>query len=81
MHPARSRRTGAAFMSLTLPGVSISALGRPMTSVSAWTFVVQPPRERPIACVECPLFHRSRPLRLDVGAVDRGASRDRVNVP
>jgi hypothetical protein len=44
----------AAFTSATLPGVSKSAYGRPMTSVSAWTFVVQPPRERPIACAFAP---------------------------
>jgi hypothetical protein len=33
----------------TWPPVSRSATGRQKRSVSAWIFVVRPPRERPIA--------------------------------
>jgi hypothetical protein len=77
--PPYSRSAGAAFISLTLPAVSISAQGWPITSVSAWTLVVQPSRERPIACAERPLFAPKRgTLRLDAGAVDRGALRHRT---
>lgn len=37
MRPARSRSVGTALISLTLPAVSISTYGRPMTSASVWT--------------------------------------------
>ena len=33
----------------TLPPVSAKAIGRQNLSVSAWIFVVRPPRERPTA--------------------------------
>ena len=69
---------GAAFTSLTLPSVSISAQGRSMTSASAWTLVVQPPGERPIAWMEPPCFTKCRAVCLDEGALDSGASRDRA---
>ena len=44
-----ARRLGAAEMSALFPGVSRSATARPHRSVSAWIFVVGPPRERPMA--------------------------------
>lgn len=51
-----------------------------MTSVSAWTLVVHSPRERPIGCVRAPFSAEGRALRLDVGAVDRGAPRHRAGI-
>ena len=50
-----SNRTSAAVQSATLPPVSRNAMGRHRQSVSAWIFVVRPPRERPIARF-CPPF-------------------------
>jgi hypothetical protein len=45
-----------------------------MTSVSARTLVVQPLRERPIACSECPPFCvECCTLRLHIGTVDHDA--------
>ena len=44
-----ARRLGAAEMSALFPGVRMSATARPHPSVSAWIFVVGPPRERPMA--------------------------------
>jgi hypothetical protein len=38
-----------AVQSATWPPVSMKAIGRQSVSVSAWIFVVRPPRERPIA--------------------------------
>lgn len=51
-----------------------------MTSMSAWIFVVQPPRERPIACALAPLAAERGALGFDVGAVDRRAARRRAGV-
>ncbi len=45
---------GAMVTSDTLPGVSISLKGRPTTLVGAWTFVVWPPREGPMAAPSPP---------------------------
>ena len=43
------QKPGATVMSETFPGVSVSAKGRPTTSVRTWILVVWPPREGPIA--------------------------------
>jgi hypothetical protein len=50
--PARGTRTAAgtaskAVESLTLPGVTRTARGRPRPSQARWTLVVSPPRDRP----------------------------------
>lgn len=58
--PMRASSSGAAATSATLPGVSRSVNGRPTTSVRAWILVVQPPRERPIACALAPFYLRTR---------------------
>jgi len=57
-----SSRASAAVQSATWPPVSRKARGRQKRSVSAWTFVVRPPRERPIAWLSSPLY---RPRRSD----------------
>jgi hypothetical protein len=44
-----SSRVSAAIQSATWPPVNRNAIGRQRLSVSAWIFVVRPPRERPIA--------------------------------
>ncbi len=49
----------ACLQSATWPPVSMKAIGRHSASVRAWTFVVRPPRERPIACARTSLFRRS----------------------
>lgn len=43
-------------MSPTWLGVTSMAIGRPAASTTAWIFVVRPPRDRPIACADVPLF-------------------------
>ena len=43
-------RTGRVCPSCAWPGVTTTASGRPRPSTAWWTFVVNPPRERPIAC-------------------------------
>ncbi len=48
----RRRRRGGAM----LPAVSSRTRGRPCSSVSAWSLLVRPPREAPIACSNAPLF-------------------------
>jgi len=56
---ARGSRSGlAALRSEAFPDVSKTAIGRPCASVAAWTFVVRPPRLRPMAS-EPPPFYRS----------------------
>src|ERR1700704_1367915 len=40
----------AQVRSWSCPGVSIRLQGLPKASTSAWTLVVNPPRDRPIAC-------------------------------
>ena len=51
---------GAAVQSATWPPVNRKAKGRQKRSLSAWTFVVRPPRERPIAWVSSPLYRLRR---------------------
>ena len=63
MVPARSRDAGAAFTSLWLPGVSISTLGRPMTSVSAWI-------DRAVSIVSAPFDHFEEHPLADCAAVE-----------
>ncbi len=46
-----------ALLSDALPGVSRNAIGRPFSSVTAWTFVARPPQLLPIAS-EPPPFYR-----------------------
>ena len=57
-----SSRAAAAVQSATWPPVSRKARGRQKRSLSAWTFVVRPPRERPIAWVSSPLMEWPAPL-------------------
>jgi len=45
-----------------------------MTSVSAWIFVAQRPRDRLIACTERSFCAKFNVLDFDASAVDRGAS-------
>ena len=49
--PFRDRQSCAS------PPVRRIARRRPRASASAWTFVLRPPLERPIACFCSPLFH------------------------
>lgn len=56
--PTFSTRAGAMTTSWVLPGLNRKSRGRPSASVSAWILVVRPPRERPMACSNAPLFHR-----------------------
>jgi hypothetical protein len=58
MGPAAAIKAGANAMSLMFPGESSSTRGLPSASVSAWIFVVRPPRERPMASLKAPLFRR-----------------------
>src|SRR3954453_11968571 len=60
--------------SATWPPVSRKAIGRQQASVSAWIFVVLPPRERPIACVP-PFSARSAAVRFYRRGVDQHLSR------
>jgi transposase len=46
---ASARTSGAAAISASWPGVRCKTTGRQSGSLSAWIFVVRPPRERPIA--------------------------------
>ena len=49
-HGRRDRQnSGAATISASWPGVRCRTTGRQSGSLSAWIFVVRPPRERPIA--------------------------------
>ena len=75
----QARSSGEAVTSAKLPGVSISANGQPMTSLKAWILLVQPIRERPIACASVPFFGESGKLCLDKGAADGGAPGHRVS--
>ena len=56
--PAGVTSAGAITTSWALPGLSSRMRGRPSASVSAWIFVVRPPRERPMASRYAPLFRR-----------------------
>src|ERR1700719_2018947 len=47
----------AQVRSWSCPGVSIRLQGLPKASTSAWTLVVNPPRDLPIACA--PFFSRT----------------------
>src|SRR5215468_2030583 len=58
-------------MSLMLPAVSRKTRGRPCASVSAWSLLVRPPREAPIACSKAPFSAGRRAMCPDMGAVDR----------
>src|ERR1700730_9727960 len=49
MGGASARTSGAAAISASWPGVRCRTTGRQSGSLSAWIFVVRPPRERPIA--------------------------------
>ena len=53
------------------------AMGRARALTMAWTFVVRPPRERPIACACAPLFARRRAVGLGRRTVD-GLTTDRI---
>lgn len=90
--PVRGTRTDSStalntVQSLTLPGVRMTARGRPRPSQARWTLVVSPPRERPCAwsapSVPNLPARRSRPPpfpgagRVLVGAVDGGVHRHR----
>lgn len=50
-------------MSATLPGVRANATGRPRSSAKQWTLLVKPPRERPIAWLQDPLYGWPAPHR------------------
>jgi len=53
-------RRSATGQSCASPPVNRMAIRRPLTSASAWIFVLRPPRERPTACFCSPLFRRPR---------------------
>lgn len=63
-------RSGATTMSWRCPSVTRKASGRPSASTIRWTFVVAPPRERPIAWTWAPLFPGSVLMRSVHSAVD-----------
>ena len=74
----RARRTlrirrSATGQSCASPPVNRIAIRRPLTSASAWIFVLRPPRERPTACFCSPL-----PPRGAVGFHVRGVDHLRV---
>ncbi len=46
--------------------------GRPSTSTRAWSLVVWPPRDGPMACARAPLAALRRAVRFHVGRVDGG---------
>lgn len=52
----------ACVLSYRSPPVTMNRSGLPNASHTACSFVVNPPRQRPTACVCCPLL---RPLRVD----------------
>jgi hypothetical protein len=62
--PFRDRQSCAS------PPVRRIARRRPRASASAWTFVLRPPLERPIACFCSPFSARCRAVRFDVRGVD-----------
>lgn len=45
-------------MPATLPGVRANAIGRPRPSAKQWILLVNPPRERPMAWIQAPLFRQ-----------------------
>jgi len=53
----------------------MKATGRHWASVSAWIFVVRPPRERPMAWFASPFSTRCRAMRFDRGTVDQNLRR------
>src|SRR5580704_15101046 len=59
----------AQVRSWSCPGVSIRLQGLPKASTSAWTLVVNPPRDLPIACAP---FFFSRTGAVLVSAYDGG---------
>jgi hypothetical protein len=64
----------AGTMSFCWPGPRTKRIGKPSASTTAWTFVPSPPRERPRAWLERPLFYpcpRSLGLGADHGGVNR----------
>src|SRR5260370_40726299 len=60
----------AQVRSWTCPGVSIRLTGLPEASTSAWTLVVNPPRDLPMACA--PFFSRAGAVLMSAynGGVD-----------
>src|SRR3984893_8230388 len=60
----------ATGQSCASPPVRRMARRRPRASARAWTFVLRPPLERPIACFRSPFSPRCRAVRFDVRGVD-----------
>ena len=58
-----------------LPAGEHECDGRHWASVSAWIFVVRPPRERPMAWFFSPFSARCRAMRFDRGTVDQNLRR------
>ena len=71
-------RRSATGQSCASPPVNRMAIRRPLTSASAWIFVLRPPRERPTACFCSPLLRRRLSGSFHVRGVDhlhiRGSS-------
>jgi len=56
--PSAAMSEGAWAMSEALPGVSRITLGRPFSSTAAWSLLVRPPRDWPMAWLKAPLLRQ-----------------------
>lgn len=72
--PRALEKRGRSFHVADVAGRELQRIGAAMTSVNAWTLVVKPPRERPIAA-QAPPFAPNAAGCLHVGAVGRDAPR------
>src|SRR6185436_13923712 len=70
MGGASARTSGAAAISASWPGVRCRTNGRQSGSLSAWIFVVRPPRERRLLDCAPPFSAGGTPVSFDRGRVE-----------